>query len=217
MKLNVPLIRQKKGSGDCGPACLAMILNYYGVKKSIDDLKKEIKVYKTGTYMPQLGAYLIKNGFRAEMIIQNPGLFTIRHRNMSQSGLLKHVRHMQRNVRKKEDKIILKHLVEFMESRGKVTVKIPDANDIKEGLRKKSPVLALLTSVFMTQKNPSFNFHFNVITGLDKNRIYRNDPYWDGNGGKKESSLQDFLFGMYASSYSNMNDGSLLRIEFKTS
>ncbi len=55
IKLNVPLIRQDKDSRDCGLAGLCMILNYYGIKTSISELKEEIEVDKKGTYVTQLG------------------------------------------------------------------------------------------------------------------------------------------------------------------
>ncbi|HIH31759.1 TPA: hypothetical protein HA235_03565 [Candidatus Woesearchaeota archaeon] len=52
MKLDVPLIRQPKGSVDCGIAGLAMIMKYYGSNVSFEKLKNEISVDKIGTYAP---------------------------------------------------------------------------------------------------------------------------------------------------------------------
>lgn len=64
MKLDVPIIRQEKDSVDCGLACLSMLMKYSGIEKSLSELKKEIKVYEgMGTYAPQLGKYLVENGF----------------------------------------------------------------------------------------------------------------------------------------------------------
>jgi ABC-type bacteriocin/lantibiotic exporter with double-glycine peptidase domain len=57
MKLNVPIVFQKQGSVDCGLVCLSMILAYYGKNFSIEGMRKEIKVYKEGTYTPQLGVF----------------------------------------------------------------------------------------------------------------------------------------------------------------
>jgi len=37
---NVPLIRQ--GIAECGPTSLSMVLNYYGIKKTKDDLKEDL-------------------------------------------------------------------------------------------------------------------------------------------------------------------------------
>jgi len=64
MKLNVPLISQEKDSVLCGVAGVRMLLGYYGINKSEDELAKDVEVYPDwGTYMPQLGNYLINNGF----------------------------------------------------------------------------------------------------------------------------------------------------------
>jgi ABC-type bacteriocin/lantibiotic exporter with double-glycine peptidase domain len=91
MKLNVPIIRQKKDSVDCGLACLSMLMKYYGIDRSISDMKNDIKVYEgLGTYAPQIGKYLIKNGFEIEIITMNPYLFTKRFQNKSKEDLIKY-------------------------------------------------------------------------------------------------------------------------------
>ena len=76
-QLNVPLIRQAVMSSDCGPAALAMLLEYYGVEYVFEEMKKELGVYSWGTVAPQLGTYLLKHGFEAEIVTMHPSLFSI--------------------------------------------------------------------------------------------------------------------------------------------
>ena len=38
MRLNVPLVRQRKDSSDCGPACASMLLKYYNYDVSVEEI-----------------------------------------------------------------------------------------------------------------------------------------------------------------------------------
>src|SRR3989344_5369055 len=76
MILDVPLIRQSENSLEYGLAGLAIILKFYSIEISLEKLKKELVVDETGTYAPQLGSYLLKNGFDVEIITMHPALFT---------------------------------------------------------------------------------------------------------------------------------------------
>jgi len=71
MKLNIPIETQKKGSRDCGIVCLLMVFRYFGIRKSLQDIQKELKVDKVGTYAPHIGAFMLKNGFSVELITQH--------------------------------------------------------------------------------------------------------------------------------------------------
>jgi uncharacterized protein YvpB len=57
-----------------------------------------------------------------------------------------------------------------------------------------------------------FNFHLNIITGIDEENIYVNDPLQDI-GGKKSYSIKDFFFGLYASTYGNLDNGCLIVVK----
>lgn len=103
-------------------------------------MEDEIKVYEgMGTYLPQLGKYLIENGFEIEIITMNPYLF---------------------------DKAI-------------------------------------------------FNFHFNIITGIDEKHIYVNDPMWDYRGGEQKYEINDFMYAIYASTYGDLDNASIMKIKKK--
>ncbi len=214
MKLNVPLIRQKKNSVDCGIASLSMILKYYHINKSIAELKKEIKVYKhTGSYAPQLGRYLLDNGFRVEIVTMSPFLFTRRFRNKSQKYLLKHLEKLRQHNKEPKLKRSLRFFIEFIRKGGKVIVKIPTIEDIREEILNKKPLGAIITSRFLLARVPSFNFHFNVITGIDGKYIYVNDPLWDYRGGKHRYEINDFMYALYASAYGDSDNASLMKIK----
>lgn len=212
MKLDMPLETQKKGSLDCGIISLLMVFKYFGIKKSFKDIQKELKVDEVGTYAPQMCTFMIKNGFSVELITQHPGIFTIKDRGKSQKEILRRMEILLRKEKKGQNKKVLRYFIEFLKSGGKIKVKIPGVDDIRDSLKEKSPLIGLLTTIFLTEKNPKFNFHFNVVTGIDKDYVYLNDPLPDQRGGKKKCSLNDFLFGLYAASYGDLDNGSLLKI-----
>ena len=93
MKLSIPLIQQIHNSSDCGLACVAMILQYYGIEKSMDELREDIKIYEgVGSYAPNLGKYVLSQGFDVEIVTMNPYLFSQAHTQLSQSELLEHIK-----------------------------------------------------------------------------------------------------------------------------
>lgn len=211
MKINVPLIRQPKNSAYCGLAGISMILKYYGIDESIEKIKKDMNIYKVGTFVPQQGSYFLKKGFEVEIITLHPGLFTLKDRNMSSKRIPQRLKSIYRKS-KKRDKIVLNYFMEFLQNGGGITVKIPDINDIKEEINKKRPLLVLVTSNFLLGSKPRFNFHANVVTGLDKKYIYANDPSWDERGGRNKYLINDFFYGLYASAYGDYDNSTLMKI-----
>lgn len=216
MKLNVPIIRQEKNSIDCGLACLAMLMKYYDIDKSIDEMKKDIKVYEgMGTYAPQLGKYLIKNGFDIEIITMNPYLFTKKFNNHSPEDLIKYFENLYEKTKKDNFKEPLRFFNEFIKAGGKLTLKVPTIEDIREEISNDRPLGALITSNFLLFDKANFNFHFNIITGIDEKYIYVNDPMWDYRGGKQKYEIDDFIYAVYASAYGDLDNASIMKIKKK--
>ncbi len=216
MKLNIPVITQDKNSSDCGVACVSMLLQHYDLDRSITTLKQKIEVYKgMGTYAPQLGKYLIDNGFDVELITQNPHLFTIQDRDKSQKELGLYFKDLIKNNTKESRVNSLKHFDEYLTSNGKITVQVPSIDDIKKEISQGRPLIALLTSSFLEHDKPGFNFHFNIITGIDDTFIYVNDPLSDKRGGKKKYIINDYMYALYASAFGDLDNGSFLKVSKK--
>lgn len=57
--------REQKDEKDCGPACLAMILQYYGVRMDIDSLRFQCNIGKNGVSLGAISRVAEKNGFRS--------------------------------------------------------------------------------------------------------------------------------------------------------
>ncbi|HYD03440.1 MAG TPA: cysteine peptidase family C39 domain-containing protein [Alphaproteobacteria bacterium] len=213
--LDVPLIRQEKDSKDCGLAGVSMIFGYYKIKKGLEDLKKEVKVYDSGTYAPQLGEYLIRRGFDVEIVTMHPRLFTLKNLGASEKDIEKIIeeKYKVQNISEK-DKLTLDYFKSFLKIGGRINVKIPSIKDIEEEIDNKRPLGALMTTNFIKGEKPIFNFHFNIITGYDKENIYVNDPLDDARGGKHAYDKDAFIYGLYASAYSDMDNASLIKIKY---
>ena len=225
-KLKVPLLRQGEGTNDCGPTCVSMVLNYYSIKNDVNQLTKDIrKIDKkmklpddSYTYVPQLGLYFLKQGFKVEIVTFNPFLFTYNdHLNVNPIKSLKAFHERVKNKKKVsvEIKRPAKFFIDFIENGGKVVVKIPDEKDIRTEIEHRRPMITLLTSRFLykQEKKSGFNFHANVITGIDEKYVYVNDPLAGANGGRIRHSIPEFLFGVYASAYGAPDNASLLKIK----
>ncbi|HIH25415.1 hypothetical protein J4476_06320 [Candidatus Woesearchaeota archaeon] len=216
MKIELPLVRQDENSVDCGLACVSMLLKKYDIEKAVNDLKKEIQVFDNmGTYAPQIGTYLIKNGFDIEIVTINPYLFTYKFKEKSQQELLFYLKECLEKTTKENFKDPLKFFIEFIESGGIISVRVPTVNDIKEEISQGRVVGALVTSNFLLYDKPMFNFHFNMITGIDDEFIYVNDPMWDYRGGSQKYLISDFLYAIYASAYGDLDNASIMKIKKK--
>ncbi|HIH39222.1 TPA: hypothetical protein HA219_00645 [Candidatus Woesearchaeota archaeon] len=107
----------------------------------------------------------------------------------------------------------MSHFIGFIENGGKITSRIPCREDVQEEIDSKRPLCALMTTNFIYSDKPVFNFHFNVVTGIDDNYVYVNDPLWDGRGGKNKYTITEFLYGLYASAYGDLDNASLIKIK----
>lgn len=216
MKVIVPLIRQEKNSSDCGIVCIAMILKYYGIKKSIEEIKKDVDVFKgVGTYMPQLGSYFLSHNFDIEIVTMNPHLFNSSFKNASQKKIRTHLETLLNETTKTERKTSLKFFIDYMKSGGKITVKIPTIEDMKNELKHKQPLISLLTTQVLYKKKIGFNFHYQVITGVDKKSVLVNDPGAGLLGGKHAHDINDYLYALYASAYGETDNASIMKIRYK--
>lgn len=216
MKFNVPSIKQPKDSVDCGIAGIAMIMHHHGKTATFDEIKRQVDTDDKGTYAPQLGTYLVRNGFDVTIITAHPKMFMIKDAGMEQDKILQRITYLISMTENDQDKKVLNYFKEFLDSGGMMRVKIPDEEDIMAEMAEHRPLGALLTTNFMNGTVPKFNFHFNIITGIDDRYIYANDPMWDERGGEKKYPKKDFFYGLYASAYGDLDNASLIIVKPKS-
>ena len=214
-KLDVPHIFQKKNSAECGLACVYMILKNFGVDIDIEQLRKEIKITDRGTYAPQLANYLVEHGFNVKIIGFNPWLFSNFDFNMPKYLLKKRFRDelsfLKKKKRKDKEKITcIEHYLKFLDNGGNIKIKIPKKEDIQKSINNGLPIISLMTSSFLFG-DIDFNFHFNVVTGYNKNYLFVNDPLQEYEGCKdKKIPIDQFLFGIHSSCFNCYDNGSII-------
>lgn len=215
MKLDVPLVTQGKGSVDCGLASAAMVFQYYGDDISLSTLKKKLPVDEIGTYNPQIGTFFLENGYTAEIITQHPGLFVLKDRGKTHEQILSHLEKMLRETKKDQDKKVLEYFIEFLKNGGTIRVEVPDTNHVIESINDNQPIIPILTTRFLiaSSGNQKFNFHSNVITGIDEEYVYVNDPAYGEYGGKLKHKISDYFYGFYAAAYGDLDNSSFLRVK----
>lgn len=213
MRLKVRLIRQDKNSNDCGLACVSMLLRYYNINKTITELKSEIKVYENvGTYEPELAKYLLEQKFEVEIITMNPHLFTKKLKKKSDKELIFYLDNLAKNTKNRDFKEVEIYFEKVLKLGGKLNIKVPTREDVYDEIKKGNPLLVSVTSNFLFSKKANFNFHYNIITGIDEKYVYVNDPLWDERGGKHKYLIDDFIYAIYASAYGDMGNASLMKV-----
>src|SRR3989344_6612380 len=191
MKLNVPLVLQRPDRGDCGPACVAMVMSYYGLDISIPKINSELnRDYKKGMNAPEIGLYLVSNQFDAGIITFNAGAFVKSDELCGAERFLSIIQESKNYLKKRAD-----CFEDFIAMGGKVKLKVPTLDDIVFEIKAGRPLIANMTNRFMfAKKDPHFNEHYCVITGIDDKFVYVNDPFYK----RRECGHNDFLFGLYA-------------------
>lgn len=212
VKLDVPLVCQKEGTNDCGVAGVVMLMKFYGLNISMEEVKKDIEVDETGTYIPQLGAYLLERGFDVEIVGLHPAMFTKKDEGMSQEKVLERFRFLLDQSKNEKNRKVLKFFVQFMEKGGIVNVKIPSEEDLRDELEEGRPVGVLLTSNFLLGDKPNFNFHFNVVKGVDGEYVYVNDPLPSKEGGEQKYGIKNFMYGVYASLHGDLDNACFMKV-----
>ncbi|GEM_PF-2372895 len=219
-KLRVPLMRQLPNSVECGLVDVSMVYSYYGIQMSMEELRKDLPTTDIGTYAPQTGMHLLKNGFEVEIITHNPRLVWKTDKNLNQKELLTKFEDKYKTA-DENDKIALGYFIDFMKNGGKVIVKIPSCQDLEEEIGQGRPVLVLLTNASLYDKNIAdthgrhfdYTFHGVVVIGIGEGKVLINDPYAEEEGGQKEYSADEFMFAVHASSLGDLDNGSFMKIK----
>lgn len=213
MRLSIKSIRQNKDSVDCNLVCDQMVLDYFGIIKTLDDIKKKIKLVKIGSYMPQNGKLFQDLGFTTRIITQTPYIFTNQDRNLTKKQIYERIIERKNFYNKTNKYNAMRHFKDYLDSGGEIVVKIPNLIDIEENIAKGNPIICIYTSNFLKGKSPKFNYHAAVVYGIDDTFVYVADPLWDGRGGYQKYLREDFIFALWASSSPDPDNASLLVIE----
>lgn len=109
----------------------------------------------------------------------------------------------------------LDFFIRFIKKGGILSIRVPTKIDISKEIFEGRPVCALITSNFLIHDKAGFNFHFNLVTGIDENFIYANDPLLDNRGGQHKYLIDDFFFALHSSAHGDLDNASIMLLKKK--
>jgi ABC-type bacteriocin/lantibiotic exporter with double-glycine peptidase domain len=161
-RLDVPYFQQTR-TATCGPACLMMVMKYWD--PSIELSRRfEFQLWKKsysfflfgGTFQFGLAATAAKLGFKTE--IYQKAKFSDAYPNFPQLVTL------------------IENIVSYKTRRLKIPIRYgkDTITVISDSLHKKIPAIVFVNLKPILGENV---FHWVVVTGLDEQNVYMNDPY----------------------------------------
>ena len=204
MKLlqHIPVYIQEKWSSDCGLICIQMILAFYNEKIDFETLSEKITVYDFWTRAWQLWIYMQNKWYKTSIVTANPKLFSKKSYTTYTQNPAQYIQEIKKIDERSRD-----YLIEYIQW-WTIEYAIPDISVIKDALDTWHPIIALMTTNFLTSQHQSFNSHFVVVVWYDSKDIIVHDPIiW-----KTHISHQEFFFGLHANCYWDHDNGSLMII-----
>lgn len=173
INLKMKLIKQET-SRSCGVACIRMILDYYGLQVSEQQIfdffqPNENRFKETNLF--SLGNFALKQNFDVRYIGYNPMIFSnlkITDLKTALAGKIK--------INYNAGKWCCEEALKFIEAKGELVKKIPVLRDINLLLDKKIPVIVGVRPVFLRMRGKLSMNHFIIIKGYDGDRYYILDP-----------------------------------------
>ena len=182
MRLKIPTKKQKKKSLHCCIVCLQMVMEYFGTKVSLEELLKQIKLYKNiGTWLADEGKIALKYGFNTFFCYHNSYILDKDTENLSEKDIDKLKKYLKDIKRKKYKepgfkKREIRKNIEYIELGGKFSTKVPNLDLINRFLKRRVPVIVALSTNSLDGKPDKRSGHCIVIVGKEGNKYVINDP-----------------------------------------
>ncbi len=212
MKISIPYHSQQKDSQDCGPVCVQMVLEYFGIKKKLSELTRHVQYAKMGTSAYDNALLLLKENLTVTAVTAHPMIFPPdRIKKLKNKNEL--LKYLEQLIKKsKRFKSGIKLIKNFITTGGILRLEIPQEKHIKDALHKGGLVLALFHGGALGSKEGGF--HFAVISGHKKNFVYINNPLLNS-ARQAWFPLDKFFYGLHASTCADSDNGTLLIVNKK--
>ncbi len=208
-KLEIPLLLQDKGSPDCGPVTVQMVLRYFGINRELSFLTNQLEYSENGTSAYDNGYILLQEGFNVTAVTAQPMLFpfdTIESLNTKEEILSQIEKRLEALPKYEKGIGAMKR---FMRSGGDVCVEIPAFKHIISAIDDNSPVIALLYGKALGTNEGGF--HFVVVNGYDGSKVLLTNPLPEASG-QSWFPIEQFLYAVHTSTTSDIDNGTLLII-----
>lgn len=157
----------------CGPICLKLVYEYYGIKKSLKELVEETKTNVVhGSIEPALGYSLLRNSFDVRWYSFYRDLVKEEYGNLSQKELLRIFRIKYKLTKDVNDKSLFRDTIEYLEEEGKLFKSVIKLKDLITELENRRPVLV---SLDLHVLDDAASGHWAVICGFDGQNLLVHD------------------------------------------
>jgi len=182
---DIGLVRQSSSSDGCIKACTQMVLNYYEYRYKKKDIKGGIHTYKKhsgllGTYLQDVGAYLLKKGFKPEITHYDWHWWGEDQKDAIEGGkkqLLKSLVDLQSEKDWAEKRVVKKDIA-FVEKGGNFKFTMPQLVNIDASLVKKIPVILLVNAEYFYHRPHTEINHAVLVIGKKGNDYIIRDPLY---------------------------------------
>ncbi len=183
IKLNVPIFKQKNHDMACGFVCLQMVLAYYGMKLSYNEIIKLAKLDPhIGSWWAQMAGVALDLKFKTELVNYNlSNIYDSDIAGLKGDKLIKRLRIQKRKIKELYYPEI-KYDIEMIKKGGKLTLKIPTKDDLIDWLKKgRPPILSIKVGPAYgevpSKERKSLNQHGIVVYGYDGKNFLIHDPH----------------------------------------
>lgn len=196
MKIPIKPLKQETPN-DCSIACLRMVLDYYGLKVSRDQIFNFIAKATPdgGSFLSEIGRFARSKGFGVDLFAYNLYLTDPEDSHLSRSKLLvKFEERLKDSRRDKYYDLMLKSTIDGVKEGISYIIKRPSLGIIRTYLNKGTPVSVRLNYIALVNKQGDpFDSHDVVLAGLNGKKVYLIDPE-DAEG--KWFDDQDLMFAI---------------------
>lgn len=211
--LTIPIYRQGRGTRSCGLWCLKMIYEYYGLARDIHDIGSALQLMSTGVYAQELGYHLRQNGFNVRLVTRDTTRLPVQYAALDHAAIRADLEARLAQVppgREKEG-IFFRGLVRFLDVGGRLEVRIPTLGDLAHNVAAGHPAICSLDVKALYDHDDEHvdddpeswhrlgpGAHYVVVSGVDGEHVWLNDPSSRRHGGVRAYPRDRFLYAWYS-------------------
>jgi hypothetical protein len=205
--LKVPLYLQDPGSVDCGPVCSRMMLEFYGIKRTLEELRELVRYSEAGTSSFDNGSIFLAEGFSVQAVTAHPLLFPpdLQDKLRDKAKLLERINGLVGRLPDKADNLAT--LRKYLDLGGEVCMEIPAFRHVKDAIDNGNPVLALMYAKALG--NNEGGHHFVVVNGYKRGFVHILNPSPRATN-RGWFPVERFLYAVHCHTLVDIDNGTLI-------
>lgn len=158
----------------CGVVAARMILDFWGVKTTEKELKKEVLIHDTGTWLADLAKLFETRGLKTRVYSINLLLFNPSMVGSSNEEIKSFLKGRIKNLHPRRQKET-KKVIEYIELGGDFVLQIPKVGILRRWL-KKQPLFIPISRSFLYKDRIDAVGHYIVVNGFNGKKYSIVDP-----------------------------------------